>query len=589
MYKSPICSVLGHVDTGKTKLLDNFRSTNVQGHEVAGITQQIGATFFTQDKLITLTKSLLKDKIQVPGLLIMDTPGHECFSNMRIRGGSICDMAVLVVDIMHGIEPQTLESINILKKTKTPYIVALNKLDLIYGWKTNTKIMKDNLKEQDQDSLSNFEERVDQIKLQFAENGLNTELYYKNKNPKEFSSLVPCSAITGEGVPDLIYVLIGLVQKFMIKKITYQDKVSASILEVRQLDGVGTVLDVILSNGILKVNDNILISTLNGTVRTQIKRLYTPKPQKEIRVKGELDQHQEIHASIGAKIFAENLHNTIAGTNVFVINDIEEEKIQKLENYLNDQISHIQNYKKDIGIYIQTTSIGSIEAFSNFLDQNKIPISGMNIGPINKKDVIKIAPMVEKDKRYAVILAFDVQIHPNVKKIAEEVGVKIFEDTTIYRLYEQYKKFLDDLDNQELEEKKRQSKKDLIYPCKIKIIPKYVFRKDNPIICGVQVLDGALKVGTKLIVKKDSKKIHIGKVLTIQYNKKPVEVGKEGDEVCIKIEPDNKLIQYGKQFDSSDFIYSDINQKNIDALKLFKDDCPVNEDNIERLCKEITK
>uniref|UniRef100_A0A2P2JHI5 Uncharacterized protein MANES_02G178500 n=1 Tax=Rhizophora mucronata TaxID=61149 RepID=A0A2P2JHI5_RHIMU len=285
--RSPICCIMGHVDTGKTKLLDCIRGTNVQEGEAGGITQQIGATYFPAENIRERTKELKADaKLKVPGLLVIDTPGHESFTNLRSRGSGLCDIAILVVDIMHGLEPQTIESLNLLRMRNTEFIVALNKVDRLYGWKTcrNAPIIKA-MKQQTKDAQNEFNMRLTQIITQFKEQGLNTELYYKNKEMGETSSIVPTSAISGEGIPDLLLLLVQWSQKTMVEKLTYSSEIQCTVLEVKVIEGHGTTIDVVLVNGVLHEGDQIVVCGLQGPIVTTIRALLTPHPMKELRVK----------------------------------------------------------------------------------------------------------------------------------------------------------------------------------------------------------------------------------------------------------------------------------------------------------------
>lgn len=237
--RSPICCIMGHVDTGKTKLLDKVRQTNVQEGEAGGITQQIGATYFPIDAIKQKTAVVNKDgsfDFKVPGLLIIDTPGHESFSNLRSRGSSLCNIAILVVDIMHGLEQQTLESMRMLRDRKTPFIVALNKIDRLYGWKkVDNNGFQDSLALQNRGVQNEFSKRLEQTKLAFAEQGFNAELFYENKNMSRIVSLVPTSAITGEGVPDMLKLLVQLTQERMTDSLMYLSEVQATCSKSRRL------------------------------------------------------------------------------------------------------------------------------------------------------------------------------------------------------------------------------------------------------------------------------------------------------------------------------------------------------------------
>ncbi|KAJ8427926.1 hypothetical protein Cgig2_023302 [Carnegiea gigantea] len=382
--RSPICCIMGHVDTGKTKLLDCIRGTNVQEGEAGGITQQIGATYFPAENIRERTRELKADaKLNVPGLLVIDTPGHESFTNLRSRGSGLCDIAILVVDIMHGLEQQTIESLNLLRMRNTEFMVALNKVDRLYGWKShrNEPIVKA-LKRQTKDVQNEFKMRLIQIITQFKEQGLNTELYYKNKEMGETHSIVPTSAISGEGVPDLLLLLVQWAQKTMIEKLTFSNEVQCTVLEVKVVEGHGTTIDVVLVNGILHEGDQVVVCGMQGPIVTTIRALLTPHPMKELRVKKPWDfyqgsvplemrsslltglrpsgqlclsfsdaavgyedmlasdwgtylHHKEIKAAQGIKITAQGLEYAIAGTGLYVVgpdDDLEEIKRSAMED-----------------------------------------------------------------------------------------------------------------------------------------------------------------------------------------------------------------------------------------------------------------
>ena len=490
--RSPICCILGHVDTGKTKLLDKIRQTNVQEGEAGGITQQIGATYFPVDALEAKTQVVNKDgsfKFNVPGLLVIDTPGHESFTNLRSRGSSLCNIAILVVDIMHGLEPQTLESMRLLRDRKTPFIVALNKIDRLYGWKKiENNGFQESLALQNKGVQNEFRDRLEKTKVAFAEQGFNSELYYENKSMAKNVSLVPTSAHTGEGIPDMLKLLVTLTQERMTNKLMYLSEVECTVLEVKVIEGLGTTIDVVLSNGILREGDRIVLCGLNGAISTNIRALLTPAPLKELRIKSQYVHNQEVKASLGVKIAANDLDNAIAGSRLLVVGpeddeeDLEEEVMSDIENLLG-KVS-----KTGRGVSVQASTLGSLEALLEFLKVSKIPVANISIGPVYKRDVMQAGIMLEKAKEYAVMLCFDVKVDKEAQTYADDVGVKIFTADIIYHLFDDFTKHMAEL----AERKKEDAKLLAVFPCVL--TPVAVFNKKDPIVVGVDVTEGVLKL-----------------------------------------------------------------------------------------------
>ncbi|KAF4669181.1 hypothetical protein FOL47_002662 [Perkinsus chesapeaki] len=577
-FRSPICCIMGHVDTGKTKLLDKIRKTTVQEGEAGGITQQIGATFFPEASLqdavhkVNLTSRGANVDLKLPGLLIIDTPGHESFNNLRVRGSSLCDIAILVVDIMHGLEPQTIESLELLRNRKCPFIIALNKIDRLYQWRSSAnRPSRDSLKAQKDYVKHEFDDRLKRIQLQLAERGLNTAIYWENHDVRRDVSIVPTSAVTGEGVPDLLYLIVKLTQTLMAKKITKQPNVfQCTVLEVKNIEGLGTTIDVILVNGQLKDTDQICVCTLGGPVITSIRALLTPPPAKEIRVKSEYVHHKVINGSMGVKICAPGLEEAVAGTQLIVMkpgDDPEEVKRRAMADYK----AVVNEFKRSPeGVYVKASTLGSLEALLDFLKSSDIPVNQVGIGEVHLMDVRKASIMLEKKKEYAVILAFDVKVSPEARDEAEKLGVKIMTAEIIYHLFDQFTAYME----QVKQEKRQQVQEDAVFPVVLNIIPQYVFNKKDPIVVGVDVTEGTLRLNTPLCVP-DKGFLEIGRVASIEKDHRPVEKAIKGDSVAIKIQPTaaQAHVTYGRHFDSSNTLMSLINRRTIDCLKEnFRDD-----------------
>jgi len=572
-YRSPIICIMGHVDTGKTKLLDKIRRTNVQEGEAGGITQQIGATFFPDIALEEQTKKVNPNfELELPGLLIIDTPGHESFNNLRKRGSSLCDFAIVVIDIMHGLEPQTVESLDMLRKRQCPFIIALNKIDVCYQWQSeNYTSIRHSLPKQNESVQAEFKDRFQNVMLQLNQKGLNCALYWENQDIKSTVSIVPTSALTGEGVPDLLYCLLNLSQQLMASALEVSSDLQCSVIEVKNIEGHGTTIDVVLINGVLHEGDQIVIAGMGGPIVTTIRALLTPAPMKEMRVKGEYVHHAKIDVSMGVKISAPGLEDAVAGCELKVIgpdDDLDELKEEVQEGF--DSI--LDSFEKQTsGVYVKTSTLGSLEALLSFLEESKIPVFDVGIGEVSKKDVKRATIMKEKGHpEYAVILAFDIKVSNEAQLLATKEGVEIMTADIIYHLFDRFTQYMKKIQDA----RKVETKQDAVFPVAMEIQKQFIIRQKDPIILGVKIVGGQLRVGTPICLpEKDF--LEIGRIGSIERDHKDVKTARRGDNVCIKIEQSTAQnhITYGRHFDFNNKLYSKISRNSIDTLKEhFKDE-----------------
>lgn len=550
--RQPIVSVLGHVDHGKTSFLDYVRGSTVVAREAGAITQHIGATEVPIDVIYKVCGNLLKGKkFTLPGLLFIDTPGHHAFTTLRARGGSLADIAVLIVDINEGFKPQTYESIKILKQYKTPFIVAANKIDAISGWqKDDSPIAKNRINNQRVNVKTLFEERIYEIIGALSEQKLNADLYYNIGDFRKTVGIVPISSKTGEGIPELLMVLVGLAQRFLEDRLQIESGPGkGSVLEVKEEVGLGTTIDAIIYNGTIRADDNIAIGTNGEPLVTRIKALLKPKPLDEIRDPRErFDSVDEVHAASGIKISSPNFEGVIPGAPIRVIKDNYDEVIAEIKKQ-----TKIDFELDEQGIIIKADTIGSLEALIKECKEKGIKIRKAEIGNVSKRDIIEADATLDPFNK--LIFAFNVKILPEAKEELSNVDITIFNEDVIYTIIENYDEWIEKKKAQ-LEKARRQ---DYIHPGMIKFLPEYVFRVSHPAIIGVRVLGGRIKTGLKLI-KEDGKVV--GSIKGIQSENKAVEEAIQGQEVAISIEG----VTVGRQIKGGDIFYIDIPAS--DAKKL---------------------
>lgn len=570
MIRQPIVVTVGHSDHGKTTLLDKIRGTAVTKMEPGLLTQHVGASYIPIETIKSTCGGLLdkfKIKMEIPGLLFIDTPGHAAFVSIRRRGSSIADMAILVVDITEGIQEQTDESISILKEFKTPFLVAATKIDRIEGWiQTGDKCFLDSFDKQPDWVKQKFDEKFYKIVGQLSERGFESERFDRITDFKKTVTIIPCSGITGEGIPDLLVMLAGLAQAFLKEQLEVSKGIGkGSILEVKEIRGLGTTLDVILYDGEIKKGDWMIVGGKEPIV-TKIKALLKPRPLKEMRVEKQFENVDYVSAASGIKISAPGLDNVVAGSPVAFVSD--ERKIENVKKELQAGIEEIEFDTEGEGVILKADNLGSLEALVGII-KDKVPIKKAETGKVLRKDVIEIENVNDRLKR--LIIAFNVDIDESAAKEAKDKSIRIIQNNVIYQLIEHYEIFVE-----EEKEKIKLEKLDTItLPAKIKILLGHTFRASKPAVVGVEVLAGTIKSGYRL--KKDDREI--GKIEAIQSEGSAVDKAVAGDKVAISI--DDSTV--GRQIEEGDELTTVINEDTFSVLKELG-----MKDEIE-LAKEISK
>ncbi len=550
MLRQPIIVVLGHVDHGKTSLLDKIRQTAVTAKEAGGITQEIGTTEIPTDVIKKICGNLL-DKfridISIPGLLFIDTPGHEAFTTLRKRGGSIADIAIVVIDINEGIMPQTIESLNILRDSKTPFIIALNKIDRLQGWAESATIccFCDNIENQSEDVKGDFEKIFYEITESLESKGFAAERFDRIKDFRKQISVIPTSGKTGEGIPELLAILAGLAQQFLKDTLVTTKHAKGSVLEVKEVVGLGTTIDTVIYDGTVH-KGNYLVS--DNTV-TKIRALMEPAPLRDMRTEKKFQSVDEVSAAAGVKIVAPGLESIVAGSEIRIAGS-EQEAVQ-LQKELQKEKEEVEVKTEKEGLILKAGTIGSLEALINIFRQH--PIREATLGKISKEDVIKAE--ANADPLFRIVIGFNVHLLEEAETFAKNKKIRIMMSDVIYRLIEAYDKWA----GEEKEAALMKGLEKVTRPGKLKLLPGCVFRASNPAIVGCEVLGGIIKPGYKLFIASKT----VGTVKQIQSEGENLEEATISDKVAVSI--DGPTI--GRQVNESDTLYTDISGSEYKKLR----------------------
>ena len=554
--RTPIVCVMGHVDHGKTSLLDRIRGSSVVASEAGAITQHIGATVVPIEAIRAMSGTMERAPINIPGLLFIDTPGHHAFTTLRARGGALADMAILVVDISQGFQPQTLEALQILRNCRTPFVIAATKVDRIHGWRVNAgESFISTFSQQNDRVKTDIENKTYEIVGKLSEQGFSADRFDRVADFQRNLAIVPVSAHTGEGVSDLLLVMIGLAQRYMgdALALSVEGPGAGTVLEVKEERGLGPTLDVILYDGTLSIGDEIMMATQNDVLVTKVRSLLKPHPMKEILIEDRFERVKTVVAAAGIKVSAPNLESVIAGSPLFVIRNNREE----LEERIKKEMNEIHVKLAEEGVVIKADTIGALEALCKELDSKGIGVMRAEVGPVSRHDLISAETI--KNPMFRVLLSFNTPILPDVSDMIKDplyTQAKVFEGQVIYQLIDQYIAWRDE--QKRIAE--RQQFEHVIMPAKIRLLPDCVFRQSNPAVVGVRVLGGKLRSDVDLI-KLDGKKV--GHLKTMQLRQESIREAEAGLEVAISIEG----ATVGRQVSVGDDLLIDIPERHVKVLE----------------------
>jgi len=558
--RSPICSVLGHVDHGKSSILDKIRSTAIVESEPGRITQAIGASIIPLDTIKRICGGLLENlhmNFTIPGILAIDTPGHAAFTTLRKRGGSISDIAILVIDINEGFKPQTEEAIQILKTYKTPFIVAANKIDLLPGWKRKDNILLKNIEAQEPRTTGIFEQKMYELVGRLNEKFMiQADRFDRVSDFTKQVAIVPVSAITGEGIPELLMVLAGLAQKYLEQclKCNVEGPAKGTVLEVKEEKGLGKTIDVIIYDGTLKVNDIIIIGGVDKPVVTKVRALFEPKPLVDMKdKKSKYTSVKEVLAATGVKISSPELEGVVAG---MPLRSCDSKNVEKVKEEIMKEIEETKIETDEEGIIVKADTIGSLEAITMMFREKGITIRRADIGNITKKDISDAESNYEKDPLTAVILGFNIS---KQQDITVPETVKIIISDVIYTMIDSFEEWQKE-QNRKIEERELDK---VTRPCKIELMKGYIFRQNNPAVVGVTVLAGKVKPNIDMMNLRGRQ---LTTVLSIQRENESIPEAKKDDQVAVSLD----RVTIGRQLNEGDVLISAVPESDFRKLKEYK-------------------
>lgn len=548
--RQPIVTVCGHVDHGKTSLLDCFRGTKLQQGEAGGITQKISFTKYPLEQIMSVCPLIKKQgiKLEIPGFLFIDTPGHAAFTNLRKRGGSLADLAIVVVSMKEGIKPQTAEVFQILRANKTPFVIAFNKIDNLSGWRSSESGMQESIEKQPLHVRQEFDEALLTFQGSLKDHGFDSALFYEITDFTKQIAIVPCSAKTKEGISELLFMLCGMCQRFLKERLTLSEEARGVVLEIKKEKGM-EYAEAILYDGSLEPGDEIVIASFGEPLQSKVRALSEIQP-----LSTKYSAVESAQASTGVKMQLTNKEGLVAGMPFQEVSTARDLAIVKVQ--FKKEMSSILELDKQ-GVIIKADSLGSLEALITLLKQERIQILKAGVGPISKSDVNSAKANLTIQPLDAVIVGFNVEVDEDVTVPA---GVKILTNPVIYKLIEHLSLWRKEREA----EITRERMLGLATICKLQILHEHVFRNSNPAIFGVRVVGGKARVGLPVINAAGES---VSRIKSLQADKSSVEEAGEGMELAIAFPG----VTFDRQLKETKFLYADISETQFKAFKKNKE------------------
>ncbi len=513
--RQPILSLLGHVDHGKTTLLDRIAGSGRAEREAGGITQHIGAIEVSQAAILRLCEGIVRTEgFSVPGLLFVDTPGHRSFETLRRRGGALADLAILVIDAREGAMPQTRESIQILRHEKTPFAVALTKIDLLPGWRrpTGPISLTEQIRRCGADFVKALDERLYAVAEDLVGAGFSADRFDRVSDFTRNVGIVPVSAKTGVGIPELLALLVGLSQRFLTTELELvTEGGEATILERSEQRGIGPVSSIILYRGRLRVGDDLLVTGRGDPFSARVRGLYRPEPTRGHGSRTlRLAPATEVRAAAGVYLSAPGIEAAVPGGLLKVVAPGDD--VAAVREALTRE-SHPVAELAESGVALCADALGGLEALAFECRQAGLPIHQAEVGPVHRAMVLKLATM--RDPTHRAILAFNVPVLPDAQPDPKATEPRIFRGEVMYRILEEYTTWR----TQRLAAIGAERRLATAHPAKVEFLPDFVFRSSKPAIVGIRVIGGTVRSGVRLM-RADGTEVGLLKALQ-----------KEGDSV----------------------------------------------------------